>query len=189
MTPVILCVDDDPELLRVLVRTLRLDGYNVLTADSPSTALYMLQHQPIAVLVSDFEMPEMNGVELSVRAREIQPETVRIMLTGHRAVHTALDGINIAGVFRFLHKPFDSAVLRREVASAVLQHTESAAVAEERLTVVRRRRLIDALETEYPGISTVPRDDAGAYLLDGEAQLRIDDPALAPLRALFDRQD
>lgn len=186
MTPTILCVDDDPELLRVLARTLRLDHHRVLTADTPAAALQLLETEAIAVMVSDFEMPEMNGVELAVRARQVQPETVRIMLTGHRAVTTALDGINVGGVFRFLHKPFDGDVLRREVAAAVVQHHDSAAVAAERMTVVRRRRLIEELEAEYPGISAVPRDDGGAYLLDGEARARIDDPALAPLRALFE---
>jgi DNA-binding NtrC family response regulator len=185
MKPVILCVDDDPELLRVVVRTLRQDGHDVLSADSPEAALELLHAQAIAVMVSDFEMPGMNGVELSVRAREVQPETVRIMLTGHHAVSTALDGINRGGVFRFLHKPFDGNVLRREVAAGIAHHLETSAVAEERLTVVRRRRLIEELEADYPGISTVPRDDTGAYLLDGDARLRVDDPALAALSALF----
>lgn len=185
MKPVILCVDDDPELLRVIVRTLRLDGYEVLTAGSAAEALELLHARAIAVLVSDFHMPQMNGVELSVRAREIQPETVRIMITGHRDVDTALDGINRGGVFRFLHKPFDSDVLRRDVAAAVALHLESAAVAEERSTVVRRRRLLEALEADYPGISIVHRDDDGAYLLDAAARLEVDDPELASLRALF----
>jgi DNA-binding NtrC family response regulator len=184
-TPVILCVDDDGDLLRSVVRTLRIDGYHVLAADSPVDALFMLQTQSVSVLVSDFEMPDMNGVELSVRAREVQPETVRIMLTGKRTIDTALDGINIAGVFRFLHKPFDGEVLRREVAAAVAHHRETTAVADERLTVVRRRKLIEALEQDHPGISFVPRDDGGAYLLDGEARFRCDAPALAPLLALF----
>ena len=183
--PVILCVDDDADLLRSVVRTLRIDGYHVLSADSPVAALYMLQTQPVSVLVSDFEMPEMNGVELAVRAREVQPETVRIMLTGRRTVDTALEGINVGGVFRFLHKPFEGERLRAEVAAAVAHHRENTAVADERLTVVRRRKLMEALEADYPGITMVPRDDSGAYLLDGEARLRCDAPALAPILALF----
>jgi DNA-binding NtrC family response regulator len=184
-TPVILCVDDDADLLRSVVRTVRMDGYHVLAADSPLDALYMLQTQRVAVLVSDFEMPEMNGVELAVRAREVQPETVRIMLTGKRTVDTALEGINVGGVFRFLHKPFDGDVLRREVAAAVAHHQENTAVADERLSVVRRRKLVEALELDYPGISVVPRDEHGAYLLDGDARFRVEAPSLAPLLALF----
>jgi DNA-binding NtrC family response regulator len=185
MNPVILCVDDDADLLRSVVRTIRLDGYDVLAADSPLAALMMLQTQVVTVLVSDFEMPEMTGVELAVRAREVQPETVRIMLTGRKTVDTALEGINVGGVFRFLHKPFEGDMLRREVAAAVAHHREVTAVAAERTTVVRRRKLVEALELDYPGISVVPRDDSGAYLLDGEARHRGNLPALAPLMALF----
>jgi hypothetical protein len=64
-------------------------------------------------------------------------------------------------------------------------------VARELLTVVRRRRLIDALEHDFPGISTVPRDEAGAYLLDGDARYRATSPIFGPLHALLaggDRQ-
>jgi len=185
MIPVILCVDDDPDLLRSVVRTIRISGYEVLAADSPLAALKVLQTQRVSVLVSDFEMPEMTGVELAVRAREVQPETVRIMLTGRNTVDTAIEGINVGGVFRFLSKPFEPDALRREVAAAVAHHEETAEVASERLTVVRRRRLIEALEADYPGISVVPRDDSGAYLLDGEARHRCLLPALGPFLALF----
>jgi DNA-binding NtrC family response regulator len=89
MSSTILCVDDDPDMLAAVVRVLRMSGHTVIAADSPRAALAVLEDKPIAVLVSDFEMPEMNGVELAVRAREIQPETVRIMLTGRTAVRAA----------------------------------------------------------------------------------------------------
>ncbi|MBE7454155.1 MAG: response regulator [Kofleriaceae bacterium] len=185
-TPVILCVDDDPDLLAAVVRTLRLDGHVVLSAESPGEALEILARQAVAVLVSDFEMPEMTGVELAVRARDLQPETVRMMLTGKGTVETAIAGINVGEVFRFLSKPFQPDVLRREVAAAIEHHREIADVASERLTVVRRRRVLDGLEAEYPGITVAPRDDHGAYLLDGEARHRVEaHPAFAAFLALL----
>jgi DNA-binding NtrC family response regulator len=184
--PVVLCVDDDPDLLAAVVRTIRLDGYRVLAAESPLAALEILGRQPVAVLLSDFEMPEMSGVELSVRARDLQPETVRMMLTGRNTVDTAIAGINVGGVFRFLSKPFVPDALRREVAAAVAHHHEVADVASERLTVVRRLRVREALEYDFPGITTVPYDDDGAYLIDGEARLRLElAPELAAITALF----
>jgi DNA-binding NtrC family response regulator len=183
--PVVLCVDDDPDMLAAVVRTIKTAGYHVLAADSPSQALSILGSQSVAVLVSDFEMPEMTGVELSVRARDLQPETVRMMLTGKNTIDTAVAGINVGEVFRFLSKPFQPDVLKREVAAAVEHHREVAEVASERLTVVRRRRVLEALEVEYPGITAVPRDDEGAYLLDDEARYRAEDsPALAAVLAL-----
>jgi DNA-binding NtrC family response regulator len=157
-----------------------------MSADSPIEALRILGSQQVAVLVSDFEMPEMTGVELSVKARDLQPETVRMMLTGRNSLETAMDGINIGEVFRFLSKPFNPDVLRREVAAAIEHHREIADVASERLTVVRRRRVFDALEADFPGITLVPRDDDGGYLLDGDARHRAAGAIeLAPMAALF----
>ena len=186
--PTVLCVDDDPEVLAGLGRILRLDGYRVVTTDDPREALAILATEPVAVLVSDYEMPAMTGIDLSVRARAVQPETTRIMLTGRRSLDTAIDGINIAGVFRFLSKPFDLATLRVEVAAAVAFHRESAAVVNERLTVVRRRCLASALEADHPGITAVARDDGGVYVVDGQARLGAAGAALAPLLAQLERQ-
>ncbi|HUQ05628.1 MAG TPA: response regulator [Kofleriaceae bacterium] len=184
--PVVLCVDDDPDMLAAVVRTIKTAGYHVLSADSPSQALQILGNQSVAVLVSDFEMPEMTGVELAVRARDLQPETVRMMLTGRNTVDTAVAGINIGEVFRFLSKPFQPDQLKREVAAAIEHHREVADVASERLTVVRRKRVLEALEGDFPGITAVPRDDDGAYLLDDEARHRAEGvPELAAVMALL----
>lgn len=186
INPVVLCVDDDPDMLAAVVRTIKTAGYHVLSAESPIEALNILGNQSVAVLVSDFEMPEMTGVELAVRARDLQPETVRMMLTGRNTLDTAVGSINVGEVFRFLSKPFQPDVLKREVAAAIEHHREVADVASERLTVVRRRRVLEALETDFPGISAVPRDDEGAYLADDEARHRADDvPELAAVTALF----
>jgi DNA-binding NtrC family response regulator len=186
--PTVLCVDDDPDLLAAVTRILRLDGYRVVPADSPRAALAILSAEPVAVLVSDYEMPEMTGIELSVRARALQPETVRVMLTGRSTLDTAIDGINVAEVFRFLSKPFSPEMLRVEVAAAVAHHREIAAVVHERLTVVRRQRLAEALEADFPGITVIPRSEDGAYLLDGEARRGAAGAAMAPILALFERQ-
>jgi DNA-binding NtrC family response regulator len=184
--PVVLCVDDDPDMLAAVVRTIKTAGYHVLSADSPSQALQILGNQAVAVLVSDFEMPEMTGVELAVRARDLQPETVRMMLTGRNTVDTAVAGINIGEVFRFLSKPFQPDQLKREVAAAIEHHREVADVASERLTVVRRKRVLEALEGDFPGITAVPRDDDGAYLLDDEARCRAEGvPELGAVMALL----
>ena len=182
--PTVLCVDGDPDLLTVFTRVLRRDGYNVIAVGTPHEALQVLTSRPVAVMVSDYEMPEMNGVELSVRARAVSPETTRVMVTGRRTVDTALAGINIGEVFRFLHKPFEPDVLRREVAAAVAHHLATAEVVAQRSTALRRQRLLEALEADHPGIALVVRDDDGAYLLDGDAR-HAAPPSLAALAALW----
>lgn len=186
MNPLVLCVDDDPELLAAVARTLRRDGHQVAVAQSAREALTVLESRQVAVMVCDHDMPEMTGVELAVRARDVQPETVRIMLTGCTTVDTAMAGINLGEVFRFLAKPFDPAGLRLEVAAAIAHHQEAAEVSGERLTVMRRHRLLEELEADFPGITAIPRDDAGTYLLDGEARQRVEAAAVSPFLALFD---
>jgi DNA-binding NtrC family response regulator len=184
--PVVLCVDDDPDIVTSVARFLRLDGYEVVTSTSPAQALAILGARAVAVMVSDYEMPEMNGIELAVKARRLQPETVRVMLTGRGTLDTAVEGINVGEVFRFLSKPFDPVSLRREVAAAVAHHYEVSASEREKTTIVRRQRLTSALEADYPGITDVPRDDDGAYLLDGDARHKAG-PALSAMTALIQR--
>lgn len=184
----VLCVDDDADLLAAVTRIIKLDGYRVLSADNPREALAILGAQAVAVLVSDYEMPEMTGIELAVRARAIQPETVRVMLTGRSTLDTAIDGINIAEVFRFMSKPFSPEMLRVEVAAAVTHHREVTAVFRERMTVVRRQCLAEALEADHPGITQVTRDDLGSYLVDGSARHLTPHADLTPILALFERQ-
>lgn len=184
--PVVLCVDDDADIVTTVARFLRLDGYEVVTCTSPSQALAVLGGRAVAVLVSDYEMPEMNGVELAVKARRLQPETVRMLLTGRGTLDTAVEGINVGEIFRFLSKPFDPDALRREVAAAVAHHVEMSAAEREKTTIVRRHRLVTALEADYPGITTAARDGDGAYLLDGDARHKAG-PSLSAMTALIAR--
>lgn len=184
--PVVLCVDDDPEIVASVARFLRLDGYEVVTCTSPVQALTVLGARAVAVLLSDYEMPEMTGVELAVKARRMQPETVRMLLTGRGTLDTAVEGINVGEVFRFLSKPYDPETLRREVAAAVAHHAEVSATEREKTTVVRRQRLVSALEADYPGITSVNRDDDGAYLLDPDARHK-GSAALSAMTALIQR--
>lgn len=184
--PVVLCVDDDHEIVTSVARFLRLDGYEVLTCTSPVQALSVLGARAVAVLVSDYEMPEMNGIELCLKARRLQPETVRVMLTGRGTLDTAVEGINVGEVFRFLAKPYDPASLRKEVAAAVTHHYEVSATEREKTTIVRRQRLVSALEADYPGITAVVRDDDGGYLLDGDARHKVG-PSLSAMTALIQR--
>lgn len=182
----VLCVDDDPDIVASVARFLRLDGHDVVTCTSPVQALAVLGARTVAVMVSDYEMPEMTGVELAVKARRLQPETVRILLTGRGTLDTAVEGINVGEVFRFLSKPFDPDALRREVIAAIGHHAEISAAAREKTTVVRRQKLVTALEADYPGITAVSRDDDGAYLLDGDARHKAG-PVLSAMTALIQR--
>jgi DNA-binding NtrC family response regulator len=155
----IACVDDDEAILAAVGRTLRREpSFEVRTSTNPHEVLGWIATDPIAVLVSDYEMPQMTGAQLAGQAKRIRPETVRILLTGKRTLETAVDGINQGEVFRFINKPFEDRALRQAVLEAAQRHEELVALSGDRQRRERREALRAALEAEYPGISQVQRD-------------------------------
>jgi len=167
--PVIVCVDDDEAMLSTVVRCLRREALDVRSTLSASEALSWVAADDIAVLVSDYEMPEMTGAQLAGHARRVRPETTRILLTGKRTLETAVDGINQGEIFRFLSKPFDNEQLRSAVHAGVARNKELVEMSGDRQRRERRNALHAALEAEYPGISQVSR-------LPGEVYQVTDDP-------------
>lgn len=170
MPATILCVDDDPAVLGVLARILRRDGLEIRTTESPTDALAWIANEEIAVLVSDYDMPEMTGAQLAGQAKRLRPETVRVLLTGQKDLHTAVDGINQGEVFRFVSKPFDHGELKQVVAAALERHYELSELAGYRASRERSRELRGAVEQEYPGITAV-KHDQGRYAVADPAKL------------------
>lgn len=155
--PVVVCVDDDEAMLSTVVRCLRREQLDIRSTLSASEALGWVAADDIAVLVSDYDMPEMTGAQLAGHARRVRPETSRILLTGKRTLETAIDGINQGEIFRFLNKPFDNEQLRAAVHAGVARNKELVEMSGERHRRERRTALHAALESEYPGISNVSR--------------------------------
>ena len=81
----IVVVDDDETMVATVGRCLRREpSFEVRTTISAREALAWIASEPVAVLVSDYEMPEMTGAQLAGQAKRVRPETVRILLTGRR---------------------------------------------------------------------------------------------------------
>ena len=105
--PALLLVDDEPSILTALKRALRRLKIPTHTALCPSEALPLLEAHRIAVVISDYKMPEMDGITFLSEVRERWPNVQRIMLTG-QADEAAIEGVvNRSAVFRFLSKPWD----------------------------------------------------------------------------------
>lgn len=101
----VLLVDDEASLLQSLRRNLR-GKYDLTLAEGGQAGLEQLKNDgPFAIVVSDMQMPEVNGVTLLSQARAIAPDTVRIMLTGNVDQQTAVEAVNQGAVFRFVNKP------------------------------------------------------------------------------------
>lgn len=118
--PVILLVDDEPEILETLQLQLQRD-YQVRTAESGAQALKLLavKDDPIAAVISDVRMPEMDGVELLRRVHLEYPGTTRILHTAQADLTSAIAAINSGGVFRYLTKPVATEELRATIRDAV----------------------------------------------------------------------
>ncbi len=120
----LLLVDDEDNIRRSLIRVLRCDGYTILQADSGAQGLELLQANPaIGVILSDQRMPEMTGIEFLSRARELQSDTVRMVLSGYTDLKTVTDAINQGEIYKFLVKPWEDELLRNNVIDA-FEHYE-----------------------------------------------------------------
>ncbi|HUE94589.1 response regulator [Pseudomonas sp.] len=118
----ILFVDDEERILRSLALQFRRE-YQVLTESDPRRALERLRSEKVHIIVSDQRMPQMSGAELLAQARQIAPDTLRILLTGYSDLDAAVEALNSGGIFRYLTKPWD----QQEMAFTLRQAAQIAA--------------------------------------------------------------
>ena len=105
----ILVVDDETMVTKTLKTLLKLEGYsNVYAFNDPKDALDWLKNNTCAVIVSDFIMPDMNGIEFLLKAKEINPDTTQILLTGYADKENAIKAINEVGIFKYIEKPWNN---------------------------------------------------------------------------------
>lgn len=115
--PRVLLVDDEERILRSLGLLLRMQ-YHVFATSDGFEALNILKREKIHVLISDQRMPIMSGSELLRQARELAPDTMRILLTGYADADAALESVNEGEIFRYITKPWGPKELRDTIAQA-----------------------------------------------------------------------
>ncbi|HEY2934456.1 MAG TPA: sigma-54 dependent transcriptional regulator [Acidobacteriota bacterium] len=116
----VLVVDDEPANLQKLRRTF-IEDYDVVTAGSAAEALKILSDQPLDVIITDQKMPGMSGVELLEKSIEVNPDIVRIVLTGYTEVEDLIDAINSGRVYKYITKPWEPMSLRITIRKALEQ--------------------------------------------------------------------
>ncbi len=131
----VLLVDDEEMVLNSLQSFLELETeYNLRSFTTPAAALEYAMDGPVDVVVSDFLMPEMNGIELLGRFSEKHPHAPRILLTGYADKDSAIRAINDIGLFQFIEKPWDNTnllvVLRNALERRYLVKTLQEKIAE-----------------------------------------------------------
>jgi DNA-binding NtrC family response regulator len=115
-------VDDEPAVIDGYRRTLHQE-FHPETANNGQDALAALKSNgPYAVVISDMRMPCMDGVTLLSRVRDLSPTTVRVILTGHADLQSAMNAVNEGHIFRFLTKPCESDVLKKTLTTCLVQY-------------------------------------------------------------------
>ncbi len=170
----LMIVDDEEHILSALKRSLkRGTNWEIELFSSGQEALKRAHEVDFDLFLSDYRMPEINGVEFLAQVKIIQPEAMRLILSGYSDFEGLLGGINKAEIFRFINKPWQDDDLRSTIEQA-LQH---------RAVMVENRRLADQvrsqqwqldeqskilaeLEAESPGITHINWTDDGAIILN-----------------------
>jgi two-component system, probable response regulator PhcQ len=164
----VLIVDDEQSTRKLMKEALGMEPYELLIADSAEKALQIFKNTAVDVVISDEMMPGMPGSEFLALVRRKYPETIRMILTGHASIDSAIRAINEGQIYHFFTKPcriYDLAVSIRKA----LQQKELMKRSRELLRLAKRQSsVIEEIEMKYPGITRVKKDDRGEVLLADE---------------------
>ncbi|MCX5859256.1 MAG: response regulator [Proteobacteria bacterium] len=120
----VLIVDDEELVLNALRRVLGKENLNIFTTRYKFEAIHIFKKNEISVIVSDYRMPVMDGIELLEEVKKISPKTVRILITGSNDIKEMEDSINGCGVSKIIIKPWYDRELKSSILSAVRIYNE-----------------------------------------------------------------
>ena len=179
----VMLVDDEENILKALRRALaNADAYGigqgkieVETFTSPGQALACAADKAFDLVISDYRMPEMSGVEFLKAFKKLQPNAVRLVLSGYADLDGVISAINEAQIYRFIAKPWQDYELVATIAQALAHHdlqVENQRLAD--LVRVQQGKLsmqemaLKRLEEESPGITKVNWGTDGSVIIDEE---------------------
>lgn len=120
--PTVMIVDDEEMVTSSISALLAMElDYRTVAYQSPRDALTHLHREPVDLIISDFLMPEMNGLQFLDQARRLYPEVPRLILTGYADKENAIRAINEVGLYQYLEKPWDNDLLAVVVRNGVHQ--------------------------------------------------------------------
>lgn len=122
MKPKVLFVDDEPQVVSSFLSVLKIH-YDISTSDNPIEAISIVNNNgPFAVVVSDYRMPKMNGVDLLSEIKKIEKNTTRMLLTGYSDFQAVVQAINNGNIYRYLTKPIVIEQLINNIDDGVRQY-------------------------------------------------------------------
>jgi phosphoserine phosphatase RsbU/P len=167
----ILIAEDDAIAAKVLRLTLQSFGHEVLIAGTGLEAWEMFDQEPVRVLVSDWMMPGMDGLELCERVRN-RPQTLYTYFILLTAAHTSTEDYSLAmnsGVDDFLTKPFNREIIRTRlhVAQRILRYTTEIRLLEELIPICAYCRKVSDSGDQWEGIETYIKKRTGSNFSHG----------------------
>ncbi|MCJ8168668.1 response regulator [Atopomonas sediminilitoris] len=169
----LLIVDDEPNILSALTRVLHKRPWQITTCERPEKALELMTQQAFDLVLSDYRMPNIDGITLLQFVRQRQPEAMRLLLTGHGDREALIKAINQAEIFRFLSKPWDDYELLTALDTALelltLRREQKRMVEQLQLQhdlLLRQRQAQEQLREQHPALFEVMRNEDGAIVLD-----------------------
>ena len=172
----ILLLDDEENIVNSLKRSLRkISDWEIETFTSGAEALRRANSSSFDLYISDFRMPEMNGVEFLTEVKKIQPNSARIILSGYTDLKALVGAINEAEIFRFINKPWNDYEIILTIEQALKYKdmlTENLYLAnqvrEQNEKLNENEKLLTKLEEHSPGITQVNWSDDGSITIDDD---------------------
>lgn len=159
----ILLIDDERAIRVALRKCLEREGFRVDDSGDPLEGVKLAEKNQYGLVICDYQMPGMLGVDVLRRIKLVCPDTIRIILTAHADMDVAIRAINDGAVYRFLVKPWDNRELVETVRRAFEEVNTGPDVDTPEKDTLREGNL---LEKEFPGITEVSRDPRGAIVVE-----------------------
>ena len=170
----IMLVDDEDNILNALRRLFsKQTEWEIEIYNNAKDALKRARVCPFDLFLSDFRMPEINGVEFLSEVKELQPDSMRFILSGYTDLDALLGAINDAQIFRFINKPWHDGELITSIQQALeirdmfVENKHLAdEVREQRQELKRRKNVLNSFKDKHPDLFEVSWGDDGSIIVD-----------------------
>jgi DNA-binding NtrC family response regulator len=151
----VLIVDDEEMVLTSLTAYLNLEtDYNVVTFTSARKAIEYAKKNKVDLVISDYLMPEMDGISFLAEIRKLKPEVPRIILTGYADKENAIKGINEVGLYQYIEKPWDNDDLRLIIRNGL----------EKRQLIEKLQEKINEINKAYTDLQVIQQEILKAFV-------------------------
>ena len=153
--PFIVIVDDEEIVLKSIHSLLKIEtNYHVACYTDPIQALDQISRQKVDLVISDYLMPNMDGVQFLAQVKELNPEVSRVLLTGYADKESAIKAINNVGLFHYVEKPWDNDELLLIIRNGL----------EKRFLIQQLREKVSELDEAHHGLKEVQKRLLKAFI-------------------------